>query len=69
MKYLNVRHMNIRRLTDIPQSAKAHRQPTKWSTPISKPETNGSIKASYTRTGACVSVDTFESRLKGRTLN
>ena len=50
------------------QYAKAHINPTKCSTPISKPDTGGAIKASYTRPGYRVYVNHIESCLKGRTL-
>ena len=47
---------------------KAHRYPTNGSTPISKPDTDGDLKAAYTCPGDCVSVNHFESRFKGHTL-
>ena len=49
--------------------AKVHRQPTQGSTPISEHETDGSIKSSYNCPGDCASVNHFEYRLKGRTIN
>ena len=47
---------------------KALRHPTRGFAFISKPDTNGAIKASYNRHGAHVSVNHFEYCLKGRTL-
>ena len=39
------------------------------STPVSKLDTDDSIKASYTHPGDSVSIDCFKSSLKGRNLN
>ena len=47
---------------------KSHIQSTKGSTPIIKPDTGFDIKTSYTRPGDRVSVDHFESCLKGHNL-
>lgn len=57
---------------DIPtcaicQYAKAHRSSTKGKTDQVDKTADGSVKGAYLKPGAGVSVDHFESRLKGRT--
>ena len=47
---------------------KAQRNPTKEYNPITEPETDSDIKASYTHPRDCVFVDYFENHLKGPTL-
>ena len=51
----------------ICQFAKAHRTPTKGKISHPNPTHDGHCKDGYLRPGAGVSVDHFESRLKGRT--
>jgi hypothetical protein len=52
---------------EVCEYSKAHRQPTKGNKHSSNPVTDGALKANHLRAGAAVSVDHFESRLKGRT--
>ena len=47
--------------------AKAHRLPTKGAIQSTNPDTNGAIHEGHLRAGNLVTVDHFESRLKGRT--
>ena len=53
---------------EVCERAKAHRQPTKGAKQSTNPTTNGSLKKDDLVPGSSVSVDHFESRLKGRTL-
>jgi hypothetical protein len=52
---------------EVCQYSKAHRKPTKGNKQTTNPLTDGALKAAHLRAGAAVSVDHFESRLKGRT--
>ena len=47
---------------------KSRRQNTKGSTPVSKPDTNIYLKASYTHPGSRISVNHFKYCVKGFTL-
>ena len=47
---------------------KSQRYPANEYNPISEPQKDGALKASYTHPGDCVFVDHFESNLKGPTL-
>ena len=53
---------------EVCEHAKAHRRSTKGSIQRVNPDTDGSIRSNCLTAGASVSVDHFESRLKGRTL-
>ena len=52
---------------EVCQYSKAHRQPTKGNKQATNSLTDGALKADHLRAGAAISVDHFESRLKGRT--
>jgi hypothetical protein len=52
---------------EVCEYSKAHRQPTKGNKQQSNSMTDGALKANHLRAGAAISVDHFESRLKGRT--
>ena len=54
---------------DICQFAKSHRHPTHRSRTTVNSERDGSLTAEHLGPGACVSVDHFESRVLGRTLD
>ena len=56
-------------LCETCQYAKAHRKPTNGSIKTPNPSTDGAIHANNLRAGSLISVDHFESRLKGRTYN
>ena len=61
------------RLTDLPKCAicevaKAHRKPTKGHTHKRNSNNDGALKVDCLKAGAKISVDHFESRLKGRTV-
>ena len=52
---------------EVCEFAKAHRRPTKGNKTRTNIDTDGSLKVNDLRAGSSVSVDHFESRLKGRT--
>ena len=52
---------------EICHFAKAHRRPLKSSTSTATPERNGALRADHLGPGVQISVDHFESRLRGRT--
>jgi hypothetical protein len=49
--------------------AKGKRRPKHAETQVKNPERNGALKATFLRPGSRVSVDHFESRLRGRTFD
>jgi len=51
---------------EVCEFAKAHRQPTHGKTSKPNPDSDGKLKIDHLAPGAAVSVDHFESRLKGR---
>ena len=51
---------------DICEFAKAHRTPTKGTISKINPKSDGALKDKHLRAGSGVSVDHYESRLKGR---
>ena len=53
---------------EVCEYSKAHRQPTHGATQSKNPLTEGALKSNNLRAGNRVSVDHFESRLKGRTI-
>ena len=53
---------------EVCEYSKAHRQPTYGHKQIINPETSGSLKRGDLTPGSSISVDHFESRLRGRTL-
>ena len=52
---------------EVCEFSKAHRRPTKGNKTRTNIDTDGSLKVNDLRDGSSVSVDHFESRLKGRT--
>jgi hypothetical protein len=52
---------------DVCEFAKGRRQPTGGKKSTAHPHSTGALKDSHLRAGSAVSVDHFESRLKGRT--
>ena len=51
---------------EVCEYSKAHRRPTQGNTHHTNPKTDGHLKIDHLRAGDKVSVDHFESRLKGR---
>jgi hypothetical protein len=65
-KYLSASRCPLPRC-EVCQFAKGHRSPTHGKSQSTNPTTDGALKVNDIRPGSKVSVDHFESRLKGRT--
>lgn len=64
-KYLRASRCTIPRC-EVCEFSKGHRRPTKGNKQSTNKETDGAIKGGDLRPGASISVDHFESRVKGR---